>query len=47
MGRNGAERVRTNGKYGNLDKIIDRTESSERVAAVLGLEKTTNNEHAI
>ena len=31
--------MQTNGKYGNLDNIIHRTESSDWVAAVLGLEK--------
>ena len=30
--------MRTNGKYGNLDQILHRTESSDRVAAVMGLE---------
>ena len=42
-----AERVRTNGKYGKLDKILHKTESRDRVAAVLVLEKPPNNEHAI
>ena len=32
-----AERERMNGKYSNLDNILHRTESSDRVAAVLGL----------
>ena len=30
--------MRTNGKYGKLDNILHRTESSDWVAAVLGLE---------
>ena len=47
VGRNGAERVQTNGKYGKLDSILHRTDSSDWVAAVLGLEKPPNNEHAI
>ena len=41
MGRNEAEIVRINGHEGNLDNILHRTESSDWVAAVLGLEKTT------
>ena len=36
-GRNGAERVRMHGHEGNLDNILHRTESSDWVAAVLGL----------
>ena len=47
VGRSRAERVRTNGHEGNLDNILHRPESSDLVAAVLGLEKTPNNEHAI
>ena len=47
VGRNGAGRVRTNGKYGKLDNILHRIESSDWVAAVLGLEKPPNDEHAI
>ena len=47
VGRNGAERVRMNGHEGNLDNILHRTESSDWVSAVLGLEKPPNNEHAI
>ena len=35
--QNGAEQVRTNGKYGKLDNILHRTESSDWVAAVMGL----------
>ena len=46
VGRNGAERVRTNGYEGNLDNILHRTDSSDWVSAVLGLEKPPNNEHA-
>ena len=47
MGKNGAELVKTNGKSGKLDNILNRTESSDWVATVLGLEKAPNNEHAI
>ena len=47
VGWNGAEQVRMNGKYGKLDNILHRTDSSDWVAAVLGLEKPPNNEHAI
>ena len=47
MGRNGAGRVRMNGYEGKLDNILHRQESSDWVAAVLGLEKPPNNEHAI
>ena len=47
MGRNVAGRVQMNGHEGNLDNILHRPESSDWVAAVLGLEKPTNNEHAI
>ena len=45
--RNGEERVRTNGHEGNLDNILHRPDSSDCVAAVLGLEKPPNNEHVI
>ena len=37
MGWNGAEQVQTNGKYGKLVNILHRTESSDWVAAVMGL----------
>ena len=47
MVRNGAGRVQMNGHEGNLDNILHRPEFSDRVAAVLGLEKPPNNEHAI
>ena len=47
VGRNRAGRVRMNGHEGNLDNILHRTESIDWVAAVLGLEKPPNNEHAI
>ena len=47
VGRNGAGRVQANGKYGKLDNIIHSTESSDWVAAVLGLKKKSINEHAI
>ena len=46
-GSSGVERVLTNGHEGNLYNITHRPESSEWVAAVLGLEKPPNNEHAI
>ena len=39
--------MRTNGKYGKLDNILHRTESSDWVATVLGLEKPPNNEQSI
>ena len=47
VGRNGAGRVRMNEHAENLDNILHRPESSDWVAAVLGLEKPPNNEHAI
>ena len=37
VGRNGAERVRTDGHEGNLDNILHRPEPSYWVASVLGL----------
>ena len=45
--RNEAERVQTSGHEGNLDNILHSTESSDWVAAVLGLENPPNNEHVI
>ena len=47
VGRSGAEQVRTNGHESNLDNILHRPESSDWLAAVLGLGKPPNNEHAI
>ena len=36
-----------NGKYEKLDNILHRTESSDWVVSVMGLEKPPNNEHDI
>ena len=47
VGRNGADQVRTNGHEVNLDNILHMTESSDWVAAVLGLGKPPNSKHAI
>ena len=47
VGQNGAGRVQMNGHESNLDNILHRPESSNWVAAVLGLEKQPNNEHDI
>ena len=47
MGQNGAGRVQMNGYEGDLDNILHRPKSSDWVAAVMGLEKPSNNEHAI
>ena len=47
VGRNGVEQVSTSGKLSKLVIYYIRTESSDWIAAVLGLEKPPNNEQAI
>ena len=47
VGRNGVERVSTSEKLSTLVIYYISTESSDWIAAVLGLEKLPNNEQAI
>ena len=47
MGQNGVEKVSTSGKFSKLVIYYILTESSDWIAAVLGLEKPPNNEQSI